>query len=202
MQALRLAVTICNYKIITNFSNMKIDYLQTPLKFNIIVSFRQLYERAFPADERRDFDLLLDIFAKSDGKFKVLVVKDDDGAFAGFLTFWEWDDFVYGEHFAVEEAMRGRKIGEQVLRHFIALTSKPVVIEVEPPVAGDITEKRVRFYERNGGVMHADYRYIQPPYSPDRHSLELKLMTFGEPVSEAMLDKMVARIHREVYGVK
>ena len=27
-------------------------------------------------------------------------------------------------------------------------------------------------------------------------------MTFGEPVSEAMLDKMVARIHREVYGVK
>ena len=32
----------------------------------------------------------------------MLVVKDDDGAFAGFLTFWEWDDFVYGEHFAVE----------------------------------------------------------------------------------------------------
>ena len=180
MQALRLAVTICNYKIITNFSNMKIDYLQTPLKFNIIVSFRQLYERAFPADERRDFDLLLDIFAKSDG----------------------WDDFVYGEHFAVEEAMRGRKIGEQVLRHFIALTSKPVVIEVEPPVAGDITEKRVRFYERNGGVLHAGYRYIQPPYSPDRHSLELNLMTFGAPVTEAILDKMVARIHREVYGVK
>ena len=57
---------------IVSETNIESSDIGNEIKFNIIVSFRQLYERAFPADERRDFDLLLDIFAKSDGKMFLL----------------------------------------------------------------------------------------------------------------------------------
>ena len=64
-----------------------------------------LYEAAFPADERREvaeFSRLAD----TEKKFHINVFVGDNDEFIGFLTSWEWNDFRYGEHFAISPEMR------------------------------------------------------------------------------------------------
>lgn len=86
------------------------------------------------------------------------------------------------------------------MRWFLASDSRPLVIEVEPPT-DEMACRRIGFYERNGLRLWNDVEYVQPPYSPDRHAIELKLMTYGG-ISLSAGDKYVKRIHRDVYGVK
>ena len=102
----------------------------------------------------------------------------DNDEFIGFLTSWEWNDFRYGEHFAISPEMRCGGIGGNALRWFLASDSRPLVIEVEPPT-DEMACRRIGFYERNGLRLWNDVEYVQPPYSPDRHAIELKLMTYG-----------------------
>ena len=96
--------------------------------------------------------------------------------------------------------MRCGGIGGNALRWFLASDSRPLVIEVEPPT-DEMACRRIGFYERNGLRLWNDVEYVQPPYSPDRHAIELKLMTYGG-ISLSAGDKYVKRIHRYVYGVK
>ena len=107
-----------------------------------------LYEAAFPADERREvaeFSRLAD----TEKKFHINVFVGDNDEFIGFLTSWEWDDFRYGEHFAISPEMRCGGIGGNALRWFLASDSRPLVIEVEPPT-DEMACRRIGFYERNG----------------------------------------------------
>lgn len=179
---------------------MKINYIEKTPKKDLIESVRCLYEYSFPPEERRDFGLLLDIF-KHKEVFKILVAHTDSDEFAGFLSFWDFGGFVYVEHFAVCPDLRGNGIGEHILRYFVKSVSKPVVLEVEPPIKGDMTERRVAFYIRNGALLHDGIQYTQPAYSPELSPVELKLMSFGE-IDESQFPEIIRTIHKEVYGVE
>lgn len=158
-----------------------------------------LYESAFPLNERREIGEFFRLLEEN-SHFHVDVFLDGNGNFAGFLSSWEWDDFRYGEHFAIEEGMRGGGIGSQVLRNFLASGSQPLILEVEPPV-DEMAVRRIGFYERNGLRLWNDLHYIQPAYSADREPIELKLMTFGD-INLTDGDERIKRIHRYVYGVE
>lgn len=155
-----------------------------------------LYQTAFPPDERRnvaEFERIAD----TEPRFHINVFTDGDGAFLGFLTSWEWDDFRYGEHFAIDPAKRCGGIGGEALRWFLGADSRPLVIEVEPPT-DDMARRRIDFYKRNGLRPHADVAYVQPPYDPSRNAIELKLMTYGD-ITIKDGDSYISRIHRDVY---
>ena len=67
---------------------------------NILINnIKDLYESAFPSDERREFGEFKQIMTENE-HFHVYAFLEDNH-FAGFITFWEWDEFCYGEHFAV-----------------------------------------------------------------------------------------------------
>lgn len=164
--------------------------------FNDVIG---LYQTAFPPDERRseaDFKRIAD----QEPRFNIDVFTDDNGAFLGFLTSWEWNDFRYGEHFAIAPEKRCGGIGGEALRWFLKADSRPLIIEVEPPV-DEMARRRINFYTRNGLRLHADIDYIQPPYGPQRNAIELKLMTFGD-ITLAAGDSHIRRIHSNVYGKK
>lgn len=163
-----------------------------------IAFVRALYESAFPEDERREWSSLLSL-CDACSAFELRVVCDDDRR-VGFITVWQWADWRYIEHFAIDASCRGKGAGADVLRAFLAEDNRPVVLEVEIPV-DETSRRRVGFYRRLGFVLHDDFQYIQPSYGKDRKSLPMCLMTYGAP-EELNLSAVARLLYREVYGAE
>lgn len=160
----------------------------------------ELYNSAFPVDERRLYRDVRDFraFAESRiGKFYILVAETDDSNFMGFISFWKFEKFVYVEHFAVVEDFRGIGVGTALLEALSQLAGDELLLEVELPV-DDLTCRRVRFYEKSGFRLFDGFRYIQPPYSPAQNGMELKLMIKGDFVPSSVSD--LSEMLREVYN--
>ncbi len=160
-------------------------------------SFTNLYLAAFPPEERRDADAVFDM-ARSRPEFACHALRLD-GAFAGLLTAWHLEGFDYVEHFAVEPHLRGRNLGGDAIDAFVALHDRPVVLEVEPPHAGEMARRRIGFYERHGFEL-CRLPYVQPPYSPALPPVELRLMATGG-ILPAMFGHVCRRLRADVYGV-
>ena len=179
---------IINYNVIS----------QNSPNFNRFVS---LYERAFPANERRKLSDLIDVMA-SRKEFTVMEATAGN-VFLGFFSFWVFSDcgFAYGEHFAIEPEARNGGIGSKFLSHIIGTIGLPLIIEVEPDDT-PIARRRVAFYERAGLKIWRDVDYVQPPYGQGKASLPLKLMTTSGFTSERQVRDAAAVIHRRVSGVE
>ena len=156
-----------------------------------------IYELSFPIDERRDTDAVLSL-VENEKRFTLEAVCDDNRV-VGFISWWNFTDWRYVEHFAIDESLRGRGIGHEVLREFLSRNSTLVVLEVEPPIDVDSC-RRVAFYRSLGFVLHNDFTYIQPSYGAGRASIELRLMSCGDGNSFdcSCVEKI---LHRVVYGV-
>lgn len=164
-----------------------------------INKIKSLYESAFPCDERRDFKVFLRLL-KEDSRFTIRAgIEQESDKLIYFISYWNFGEFCYCEHFAVIPSMRGQGIGHIALHDFFNNVSDRLILEVEPPI-DELTHRRVAFYESLGMKIWKDYSYIQPPYAPELNSLELKLMTKGY-FSLTEIDNAVVIIHKIVYGV-
>lgn len=159
----------------------------------------KLYVAAFPVDERRELSDLRRFVVERE-EFSVEACLTDEGRFAGFFTSWQWPDFRYGEHFAVLAEKRSCGVGGEILDRMLRCDTRPMVIEVEPPV-DEMASRRIGFYERHGLTLRTDIDYLQPPYDSSRKPLPLRLMTYGEMTHER-LTAAVKTIHKNVYGVE
>lgn len=144
----------------------------------------QLYVEAFPPEERRP----LEEMPPADAAYRFYAI---DGC--GLLSTWEFEDFTYIEHFAIRAELRGSGIGSAAL----AALRGNLILEVEPPHTGTTARRRIAFYKRNGFRL-LNIAYVQPPYSKDLPSVELRLMVRGA-ISD--IDAAIRTIHRRVYGV-
>ena len=128
-------------------------------KSTFITEIKNLYEYSFPADERRDFNLVIDLLEQNPN-FGIRVCTDSENSeLQAFVSHWNFGDFHYIEHLAVATAMRGKGIGHSVMEDFIAHVGSRIVLEVEPPV-DVLTRKRISFYESLGFKLNADFKYI------------------------------------------
>lgn len=155
------------------------------------------YNNSFPEGERRAFSLLRDLL-RDETRFCVYALLRED-IYVGFITAWIFDDFMYVEHFAIDESARNGGIGANAMKQFLSFCDKPVVLEVEMPV-DEMSCRRVGFYERLGYVLD-NHTYYQPPYRKGEEWLEMRLMTQGEIDLEQSFEKVKHHIHKNVYGV-
>ena len=166
-------------------------------KSTFITEIKNLYEYSFPADERRDFNLVIDLLEQNPD-FGIRVCTDSEKSeLHAFVSHWNSADFHYIEHLAVATAMRGKGIGHSVMEDFIAHVGSRIVLEVEPPV-DVLTRKRISFYESLGFKLNADFKYIQPPYSKHLNAIELRLMTrcdFSKEEIEAAANKIKSSVY-------
>ena len=162
----------------------------------ILGQVRSLYESSFPEEERR---LWLDFQANVCGNmaFCLHVVECDD-AFVGFLTSWDLGIVRYVEHFAIEPHLQGRGVGSDVIAQFVAMDSRPVVLETELPETSEMARRRIGFYKRCGFEECVDVDYVQPAYAPHLPSLPLRLMITDK--NNVDVNKVVQLIHRIVYN--
>lgn len=121
------------------------------------------------------------------------------GEFCGFITWWDFGGFVYGEHFAMLPECRGAGIGGEVIDRFVADAGKPVVLEVELPTNG-LARRRIGFYERHGFTL-CDAEYVQPPYDAGGEGVPMRLMSHGMPLDAETFERVRDTLYAEVYGV-
>lgn len=153
-----------------------------------------LLEAAFPITELRlkeDQRRLL----KEDA-YRLYGVKKS-GVFAAVFAAWEIDDFLYIEHFAVAEALRGNGFGGGLLDAFLEEKGKPVVLEVELP-EDTVTRRRIAFYERHG-LVYNTYPYLQPPMRKGQDMLPLRFMTKPGAIDLETYERYRKKIYRIVY---
>ena len=155
-----------------------------------------LLHTAFPENERRDDDRQR-WNADNEEQFHCLLASDDKSP-VGVLTYWDFDTFIYIEHLAIDEALRGKGYGKDVLGTFFESHTKPVVLEVEQPT-DETSRRRISFYERCGLHLWAcDYR--QPPYRAKDGWFPMYLMVTQGTSFEKEYPHIRETIYHKVYG--
>ena len=152
------------------------------------------YEDSFPIDERRSFNELTSLLSCPDMHLCAVVSQEKP---VGFILYWQWDDIVFVEHFAIDPDQRGKQFGEQALAHLLQVESRYLLLEVERP-DDEISQRRVGFYERQGFVLNP-FDYVQPPYQPGKAAIPMRLMSVPAIANQADFDSLSALIKVRVY---
>lgn len=153
-----------------------------------------LLRSAFPADERRSYEGQLALLG--DPRYTAYVTPE----LHAVLTLWQFDDFAFIEHFAVDERLRNQGFGTSLLQRMLSALTCPVCLEAELPDT-PIARRRLNFYRRNGFFVN-EYPYIQPPYSADTHAVPMLLLSTGGHVRAARFDQIRDTLYRHVYHVQ
>ncbi len=157
----------------------------------------ELYLSAFPKAERRETDEWRKMADEGADGFRLCAIVRKE-RLAGLISYWDFSDFVYVEHFATLPEMRKQGIGSKTLEALLRETApQPVVLEVELPET-DEARRRIAFYERNGlSVVPQDY--LQPPYRQGDEWLPLLLMSTDAAFADQRFDHIRHSIYAKVY---
>lgn len=159
--------------------------------------FEQLYElmdESFPKAEIRNFKGQEELLQNP--HYNVYVLRENSEILA-FFAEWENEFCRFLEHLAVNKKYRSQGLGSKTLQAYNLLSSKPVVLEVEPP-EDEIQKRRVKFYERNGFHL-SSYGYIQPVINEGYESVPLVMMTYPEPLNNETLEEVKKWLDQTVY---
>ena len=172
------------------------------LKKMEIKDFDQVYtlmEESFPKDEYRDYQKQKELFQNPE--YQILIEKDPEfRKIKAFFAAWEFETFIYVEHFAVNPVLRNGGVGSRMLKAWKEDAEKMIILEVEPPTE-EIAVRRVRFYERNGFFFN-DYPYIQPSMGEGRKETPLFLMSTERKIDEEEYRMIRNTLYTKVYGKK
>ncbi len=155
-------------------------------------NFPEIYrimQASFPDDEYRPYEEQLALFQEPEYRIYYMP--------AGFLAVWEFESFLYIEHFAVDPALRNSGTGSAMLQELVKQYQKPICLEVELP-EDELTRRRIGFYERNGFVFN-EYPYMQPPISKGKSPVPLRIMTYGSAITRETFEEMREVLYRRVY---
>jgi GNAT superfamily N-acetyltransferase len=179
---------------------IKLEYLysdKAESKSTYISSARQIYESSFPEDERRDFNLIKALDKNTELDF--CIITNNQSVVIGILSYWNFDTFVYIEHFATQEEKRGLGIGSKILTELVNTFSKPIVLEIELP-ENALAKRRMEFYQRHGFAPQP-YNYVQPPYDKTKQSVPMLIMTKSkEEISKECYYSIIKELHQKVYN--
>ncbi|AKJ42527.1 GNAT family N-acetyltransferase [Pragia fontium] len=155
--------------------------------------FERLYRSSFPEFEQRTVEHQAKGLT-ADNYFLQCYMENE--LFVGFVAYWAFDDYLYIEHYAISDKVRGQGYGTRLLGEFIAGTDKTVILEIDP-VVDEISQKRLRFY-RALGFVENDYVHVHPPYQHKFHGHTLKVLSSGSAISEAKYQNFNHDLHHVV----
>ncbi len=160
--------------------------------------FPQVYalmQQSFPETEyrpRRAQEALL-----QRQEYSLWGLTDAGGMLLGFIALYDFSDFLFAEHLAVDPRYRNMGLGKTILQA-VRAWGRPLVLEVEPPET-DLARRRIGFYTRNGLTL-THRPYTQPPMAPGLPAIPLLLMsTLGE-LDESRFEAIRKILHIRVYG--
>lgn len=158
--------------------------------------FNLVYEKmttAFPFEERRE---LLDQKECVSNKFFRFFEVFDNDADVGFITIWDFAEFVFIEHLAIDEQKRAGGYGSKAVELVKALYKKSIILEAEAPET-EQQIKRIRFYDKHGFKVNS-YQYEQPSYHGGE-GVPLKILSYPNTLSQAEFDLFIKRTRENPY---
>ncbi|WP_290452416.1 GNAT family N-acetyltransferase [uncultured Muribaculum sp.] len=158
----------------------------------------KLWLDSFPEIERRD-TVLQRLNTDTCPIFNYNVAISENRP-VGLFTYWDFEKFIYCEHFATDKSLRGKGYGSEILKKVISKTCKPMVLEVEYP-ENETSRRRIEFYKRAGLRVWETQKYVQPPYRKGGEPLPLLLMATDGLDESSDFQKVMTTIHSNVYGV-
>ena len=169
-------------------------------------SLVSIYRESFPIDEQRPVESIARLITEEPRYTMYAIINEDEDTkhytlntkqALGLLTTWEFADFIYIEHFAINPELRSQGYGSKAISTLIKQKEKPIILEAEPPT-DELTRRRIHFYERQGITLY-DFPYLQPAYTEASQPVELRLMGTLDTNATTLTD-VSNTLHREVYG--
>lgn len=157
--------------------------------------FWKIYKESFPENERRS---LQDQIQLQDNPLYNLQYMYDGVELAGFIAFWDLDSFIFIEHFAIKNELRGKGYGTKILKQIIKTYNKNIVLEVEKTETPE-AERRIAFYKRFGFCLN-QYNYYQPPYTQTTQPVSLYLMSFPRTINHSEFIDVRKKLYTTVYN--
>ena len=154
----------------------------------------ELYEDAFPLEERRLLNAQSYVMKKPNYHFDITI---DEKQFIGFLLWWEFDTNRYIDHFATSMQHRNKGFGKLILEKFIDSSDKPILLEVELPNS-TINQRRIKFYEKIGFKLNQHY-YEIPPLKESQLPLQLMLMSYPTQISKNDVEQFIKICHPIIF---
>ena len=148
---------------------------------------------AFPYEERRDISEQKECLNNEFFKFLEIFNNETD---VGFIALWDFPEFVFIEHLAVDEEKRAGGYGSKTIELVKEAYKKPIILEAEAPVT-EQQIKRIRFYDRAGFRMNA-YDYEQPSYHGGE-GVPLKILSYPELLNKEEFDLFIKRARENPY---
>jgi hypothetical protein len=91
-------------------------------------------------------------------------------------------------------------VGSSILRPILS-EGTLVALEVEPAELNEDAARRIRFYERLGFHVN-DYTYYQPPYDDTKSPLQLKVLSYPNPLTTKEFNDFKELVYVQVYKVE
>ncbi len=158
----------------------------------------KLMQNSFPKSEYRTYENQKKLIQKKE--YNLITKKDENNNVIAFISIWNLEDFNFVEHLAVSPACRGMGMGTKIMEEIIqASKNKNIILEIEPP-CDEITDKRLRFYEKLGFKLN-DYEYYQPSMQKNQKQLKLNLMSYPNPLNEDEFEKIKNCLYEKVYNL-
>lgn len=164
------------------------------------IPFDEIYaimDVSFPDTELRTYEEQQALL--NNPHYRIICETDELNKISGILAVWEFDEFRYVEHIAVNPAIRGGGIGRKMMEMYIAQSTKPVLLEVEP-ASDELTQRRIGFYERLGFHLNT-FPYVQPPLRKGNADLELNIMSYPRLLMEAEFKPFRETLYKEVFNI-
>lgn len=106
------------------------------------------------------------------------------------IIFAEFNDFIFIDYLLVNPKTRGAGVGTKVLNQFKA-RDKTLLAEVEPPTKKDKdTEKRVRFYLKNGFKLAENIDYTRETDDGHPYAMDIYYWSPSKTSEHDILDNM------------
>lgn len=174
---------------VLRLSNMKLIPI-TEERFDLVFS---KMTAAFPFQERRDISDQKECLNNKFFKFLEIFDKETD---VGFITIWDFPEFVFIEHLAIDEEVRSGGYGSKTIGLVKETYKKPIILEAEAPKT-EQQIKRIRFYDRLGFKMNS-YDYEQPSYHGGE-GVPLKILSFPELLNQKDFDLFIKLTRENPY---
>lgn len=142
-------------------------------------AFKDLYACSFPVFEQRTEEQQRMAF---DNPNYHLLAYEANEILVGFISYWEFNDYLYIEHFAINAQIRRKGYGSDILRNFIRSTGKIVLLEIDP-ITDSVSEARLRFYKKCGFYENT-YPHKHPSYRAEYQPHPLVVLTTQRTISE------------------
>ena len=158
-----------------------------------IESIYRLYMTAFPKEERKPFELMLE--KEKEGSMELLCIEDDAQGFLGLAIFVLYKDLALLDYFAIADEHRGKGLGTEALRLLQTYhQGTRFFLEIEDiHVESDNKEERMRrraFYLRN------EMRVMS--FTVDLFGVCMEVLTHHCQVS----DEEYMQLYTETFGKK